>query len=270
MTPLRFAKMSGAGNDFVVLDSEAARMLPPDPSAWVRGVCRRGMSVGADGVLIVTPSGPGRVRVDFFNPDGSAAFCGNGTRCAARFASVRGWCGDRAVLTTAVGEVPAEIRDSRVRLTLPPPRDMGMRTLSAHGERFEGRLVDSGVPHFVVLVEDVALVPLSVIGPILRADPAWGAAGANVDVISEAQGGVWRVRTWERGVENETLACGTGAVAAALAARLAGAGERVLILPASGVELAVTLPGDPGAPASAVLEGDARFVFEGTLAAEAL
>jgi diaminopimelate epimerase len=109
-----------------------------------------------------------------------------------------------------------------------------------------------------------------VIGPILRADPAWGAAGANVDVISEAQGGVWRVRTWERGVENETLACGTGAVAAALAARLAGAGERVLILPASGVELAVTLPGDPGAPASAVLEGDARFVFEGTLAAEAL
>jgi diaminopimelate epimerase len=262
--PIRFTKMSGAGNDFVVLDGEAASTLAPDPAAWARAVCRRGLSVGADGVLVVRPEADGRVRVDFRNPDGSVAFCGNGTRCAARFASVRGWCGHRALLVTAVGEVPAEIAGGVVRLTLPPPSDRGEHALHACGATWRGRHVDAGVPHFVVEVDDVAAAPLASIGPVLRRDPAWGAAGANVDVVSRGPEGVWRVRTWERGVENETLSCGTGAIAAALAALGPATGGTVRIVPASGVELQVTI-----GPDHAILAGDARFVFEGTLSEEA-
>jgi diaminopimelate epimerase len=197
-------------------------------------------------VLVVRPDGTDRVRVDFLNPDGSVAFCGNGTRCAARYAAARGYCGDRPVLVTSVGEVPAEIRGGRVRLVLPPPKDRGRLSLSACGARHDGRWVDSGVPHFVVEAEDAAKFPLVSVGPVLRADPAWGAAGANVDVVSRDADGSYHVRTWERGVENETLACGTGAIAAALSARLAGAPETVRIVPASGaitVERGKALPG---------------------------
>jgi diaminopimelate epimerase len=261
--------MSGAGNDFIVLDAEAAGAIGSALPEWARAACRRGLSVGADGVLVVRPDGTDRVRVDFLNPDGSAAFCGNGTRCAARYASERGYCGDRAVLVTSVGEVPAEMVGGRVRLVLPPPKDKGRLRLSACGVSYDGRWIDSGVPHFVVEVEDVAKAPLASIGPVLRADPTWGAAGANVNVVSRAADGSHHVRTWERGVENETLACGTGAIAAALSARLAGASETVRIVPASGVELEVTLPGDPRSPSRAELYGDARFVFEGTLSEEA-
>jgi len=267
--PVRFTKMSGAGNDFVVLDPEAAATIGASLPAWARAACRRGLSVGSDGVLVVSPEAKDRVRVDFLNPDGSVAFCGNGTRCAMRYAFVRGWCGERAVLATPVGDVPAEIRGEVVRLVLPAPVDRGSLSLSACGARFAGRWVDSGVPHFVVEVEDVANAPLASIGPVLRADAAWGPGGANVDLVSRTGDGSYHVRTWERGVENETLACGTGAIAAALAARLAGASETVRIVPASGIPLTVTLPGDPGAPSRAELSGDARFVFEGTLSEEA-
>lgn len=268
MTPVRFTKMSGAGNDFVVLDEEGARGIGEDPSAWARRVCRRGWSVGADGVLIVRPEGPGRVRADFWNPDGSEAFCGNGTRCAARFAFARGYGGETMTLATVAGDVAAVVEEASVTLTLPAPRDRGWAVAEAAGTRWRGRLVEAGVPHFVVEVDDVSAAPLATIGPILRKHPMWGAPGANVNVIARTAEGIYRVRTWERGVENETLACGTGAIATGLAARLSGEGERVRVLPASGIELVVTIPGDPTRPSHALLSGDARFVFEGTLLPE--
>jgi len=231
-------------------------------------VCRRGLSVGADGVLVVAPSGEGRVRVRFLNPDGGEAFCGNGSRCAARFACLRGWAGSGPfLLDTLVGEVEARVEGSTVRLVLPPPTDLGVAVLEIEGESIEGRSIDSGVPHFVVSVEDVSSAPLERWGPIVRSHRRFGAEGTNVDVVSVSEDSA-RVRTWERGVEGETLSCGTGAVAAAHAARIAGAGERVRVVPASGVALTVSLPGPPHAPRSAVLEGDARVVFEGTLTPE--
>lgn len=218
--------------------------------------------------MVVAPSGERRVRVRFLNPDGGEAFCGNGSRCAARFAVLRGWAGSGAfLLETRVGEVEATVEGPAVRLVLPPPRDLGVAVLEIEGARIEGRSIDSGVPHFVVRVEDVSSAPLERWGPILRGHRRFGAEGTNVDVVSVGEGSV-RVRTWERGVEGETLSCGTGAVAAAHAARIAGTGERVRVMPASGVALTVTLPGPPHAPHSAVLEGDARMVFEGTLAPE--
>jgi diaminopimelate epimerase len=264
---VKIVKLSGAGNDFVALGPDQARLLGGDLADWVRRVCRRGLSVGADGLLVVTPSGAGRVRVRFFNPDGGEAFCGNGSRCAARFAQMRGWVAtsDSFVLETAVGEIEARVLGRAVRLVLPPPRDSGAVAITVDGADLTGHFIDAGVPLFVVQVEDVEAAPLALWGPLARRHPQFGPAGTNVDVIS-IHGQHIRVRTWERGVEGETLSCGTGAVAAAHAARmLAGLEECVRVTPASGVDLTVTLSGRPERPEAALLEGDARVIFEGTV-----
>lgn len=271
---VRFVKMSGAGNDFLVLDAEQAGRLPGGLADWARRVCRRGLSVGADGVLVVTRLGEDRIGVRFLNPDGSDAFCGNGSRCAARFAWKRGLTGPAMLLETAAGEVRAEVRSDTVRLVLPAPRDLGELALDLVHERVSGRRIDAGSPHFVIFVEDPALAPLDRWGPLIRSHAAVGRVGVNVDVAgwdrSSRRGlPVLALRTWERGVEGETLACGSGAVAAAFAARLGGAGEHVVVVPASGVALEVELPGAAQAPQAAVLVGDARFVFEGELGDEA-
>jgi len=267
---VRFTKMSGAGNDFVVLEGRAWAALSGDRAAWVRAVCRRGLSVGADGVLVVSAEGAGRVRVVFLNPDGGEAFCGNGSRCAARYAATRNVASaTEMVLVTSVGEVRAVVDGGVVTLTLPPPADLGAIVLEQDAATFSGRWVDAGVPHVVLPVRGLAAYPLERIAPSLRRHPALGLSGANVNLVENDARGRVHVRTWERGVENETLACGTGAVAVALAARLTGADETVVVVPRSGSMLTVTLPGDPGHPDCALLSGDARFVFEGSLDPEA-
>jgi diaminopimelate epimerase len=261
-------KMSGAGNDFVVLDAAAAATVGPELAAWVRRVCRRGVSVGADGVVVVERAGEGRLVVRFLNPDGSEAFCGNGSRCAARFAALRGMAGSRMRLDTAAGEVEAELRGTHVRLTLPPPTDLGALVIDDVGERVEGRHVVAGAPHFVTFVADPARWPLERMGPLLRRHPRFGPAGTNVDVVRHAADRTLHVRTWERGVERETLSCGSGAVAAALAAGLAGADLPLTVVPASGIPLEVDVAGSAQAPRAVLLTGDARVVFEGRLFSE--
>ncbi len=267
---LSIVKMSGAGNDFVVLAGDGWRDVGTDLAAWARRVCRRGLSVGADGVLVVAPLGGDRVQVDFLNPDGSPAFCGNGTRCAARFAHLRGWVPASMVLVTALGEIPARVEGPRVRLVLPPPVDRGPAPVEVEGKRLEGRRIVAGVPHFVLDDEGERGLPFETYAPLLRRHPAFGAEGTNVDHVRWAPDGGVRIRTWERGVEGETLCCGTGAVAAALAARLRGSGETVIVVPRSEVPLRVELPGPPASPEHAILEGDARVVFEGEVTEEAV
>jgi len=262
-------KMSGAGNDFLVLGPEAVARIPDDPAVWARRVCRRRLSVGADGVLLVEPTGANRVRVRFYNPDGSPAFCGNGSRCAARFASLSGLTGERLILETSIGEVRAEVGDSQVRLVLPAPRDSGEVAIELAAESVVGRAVDAGVPHFVVFVDGVADAPLERWGPALRRHERFGPAGTNVDLVALAPDGHLDLRTWERGVEGETLACGSGAVAAAVAARVRGGPPRNRIVPASGIPLEVELPGRAETPDAAILTGDARLIFEARLAPDA-
>jgi diaminopimelate epimerase len=229
------------------------------------------VSVGADGVLVVSPDGPGRVRVVFFNPDGGEAFCGNGSRCAARYAATRGMAPAAAmILATSVGEIPAVVEGGIVRLTLPAPKDLGAIVLEKDAETFRGRWVIAGVPHIVIPVTGLSSYPLERIGPSLRRHPELGPPGANVNLVESDERGRIHVRTWERGVENETLSCGTGAVAVAFAARLVGASETVVVVPRSGLILTVMFDGEPVRPAFARLQGDARFVFEGSLDPEAI
>jgi diaminopimelate epimerase len=262
---IRVAKMSGAGNDFLVLGPDAGFHLPADLATWTRRVCRRGLSVGADGVLLVEPRGRDRVGVRFLNPDGSEAFCGNGSRCAARFAHLRGMARAEMVLETCAGDVPARVRSEVVHLDLPPPDDRGPLRVELEAEELVGRWIVAGAPHFLVLVDEGATAPLERWGPAVRRHPLFAPQGVNVDVVQAGAGAPVRLRTWEKGVERETLACGSGAVAAAALARIEGAGARVEIWPASGVPLLVEF----GEDGRVGLSGDARLIFDGRLDAEA-
>jgi len=269
--PIQVTKMSGAGNDFIVLDAGEATRLGEHLEGWTRAVCRRGLSIGSDGVLVVGPGPGGHVRVSFLNPDGSPAFCGNGSRCAARYALRRGWAAEAMTLETVAGPLPARVDGERVHLTLPPPRDNGELALDAGGRTLEGRAVDSGVPHFVVFVPAVETAPLKQWGPELCHHPRHGERGANVDLVAEAGPGRLALRTWERGVEGETLACGSGAVAAAFAAgiRAGDVTRNWEVVPASGVLLEVSFEGPVERPDATLLVGDARFVFEAEVDPEA-
>jgi diaminopimelate epimerase len=266
-----FTKMSGAGNDFIVLDSGTWDTIAEDKSAWVRGACRRGLSIGADGVLVIGPADGGRVRVAFFNPDGGEAFCGNGSRCAARYAAEKGMAASWTMtLATAAGDVPAVWDGDSVTLTLPPPVDRGDVALPSGTGTVPARWIVAGVPHLVISVEGIDAYPLARVAPAWRRLDALGPGGANVSIVEPDARGRVHIRTFERGVEGETLACGSGAVAAAFAARLGGASDPVTVVPASGIALRVDLPGDPRRPGLARLSGDARIVFEGTLTPDAI
>jgi len=257
-------KMSGAGNDFLVLGPGQAEHIGGNLEEWVRRVCRHGVSVGADGVLVVTPRATNRLHVRFYNPDGSQAFCGNGMRCAARFARLHGLADDSMILETAAGEVPAQVLGEVVRLRLAAPRDVGRLSLDIGEELIEGRWIVAGSPHFVTFVDAPERAPLERWGPAVRGHPRFGREGVNFNVARHPHGRRMAVRTWERGVERETLACGSGAVAAAFAARLDGHADRITVVPASGIPLEVGF----GESGTVELTGDARVVFEGRLGRE--
>ena len=169
-------------------------------------------------------------------------------------------------LETLACPVPATVSHDRVHLELAGPEDRGPVSLEVESETLNGRWIVAGVPHFVVEVASVADAPLERWGPAARRHPRFGAAGVNLDLVERLDGDRLAIRTWERGVEGETLACGSGAVAVAFAERRARDAKRVEILPASGFVLDVAFPG----PSVVLLSGDARLVFEGTIHPEAL
>jgi diaminopimelate epimerase len=221
---LPFYKMTGSGNDFVMVDLRLSR-----PEEWtpeeMAAVCHRRTGVGADGVVFVGPgSRPGVVRMIYHNSDGShAAMCGNAALCSTRLAARLELAPpDGMTLETDAGVYRARCLEdpSRAELNLPPveaPAAVSGLKLCA-GEQ-QAALGVVGVPHLVVLVDDVEGVDLDQRGRALRFDPALGPAGANINFVSPGKGArePWLMRTYERGVEGETLACGTGAVASALA-----------------------------------------------------
>ncbi len=252
-----FWKLSGAGNDFVLL----AR-LPRGHSgpALARRLCDRRFGVGADGLLHVARRA-GRVRLDYWNADGSAAFCGNGTRCGALWAASRGLVAGRAFsLDTIRGPLGVRLTGrGRAEVDMPPPSRLrlGLR-LRAAGRTWTAHFVDTGTPHAVVFVADIEKVDVRNMGRTLRFHKAFGPSGANVDFV-ELRGGRLLLRTYERGVEDETLACGTGVVAAAAVARARRkAGDRVNVRVRGGDSLRATFRG-----ASVRLEGPGAVVFTG-------
>ncbi|HEX9780387.1 MAG TPA: diaminopimelate epimerase [bacterium] len=282
MTMLRFVKMVGTGNDFVVLEAPRAsrrRGRAPSPRwrALARRMCDRHRGIGADGLLVIGPSRRATARMSIFNADGSEAeMCGNGARCVARLVHRRlSRRGEPVTLETRGGLLEAAVEGDRVRMRMPEPRGLrlGLR-LRALGRTFRADFVNTGVPHLVIEVPALERADVAQLGRALRRHPAFSPAGTNVNFIEPAspRSTHFRIRTYERGVEAETLACGTGVTAAAVmrAVRLSGGRGGPMRLRArtrSGEQLVVTVDmgPSPGSPAvrAAVLEGPARIVFRG-------
>lgn len=243
---LEFTKMHGWGNDFVVTEGPVEFS-----SEQIRALCDRRLGVGADGVLVVTPGSP--VRMDYWNADGTRAeMCGNGFRCVARFASDRGMVsGDTFSIATAVGVRSVVLDGDNIDVELGPVKVTGHTEIE--GERYH--LIDVGNPHAVVEVVDVAATDVGVVGPRVERDERFE-NGTNVEFVRFENGGV-DMRVWERGV-GETLACGSGMVAAAFVATKAARME---------TPIKVRVPGGEGTvdfrDGSGWLRGPVEYVFEG-------
>jgi diaminopimelate epimerase len=277
-----FLKMHGAANDFVVIDHRRAFLAEP-LGALVARLCDRRRGVGADGVLLLESDTELDFAMRYFNADGAAAeFCGNGARCLARLALDRGLGRGGVVrFRTAVGPMEArqvggapgghdgqaiELHFGRVESASEP------LVVVAAGREFTGRWVRAGVPHFVVGVPRVEAVPLAEWGAALRHHPRFAPAGTNVDFVTRLEAQRCAMRTFERGVEGETLACGSGAIASAMWAAAEGEPSPVRVLTAGGDELVVAFasagvtgePREPGSGGRDVhLTGPAQVSFAG-------
>jgi diaminopimelate epimerase len=269
-----FTKMSGGGNDFVVLAQELA---PPeaDLAEWVRRVCRRGLSAGADGVLVLGASSTADMRLVHYNADGGrSSLCGNGTRCAARWTRRQRGPVDRVTLETDCGPVEAHFpSDEQVSILLPfachAPQ---LRRVALQGAvAVEGYFVEVGIPHFVAPVESFEGVDVHETGGAIRRHAMFAPQGTNVSFMVHRDDGSLEVRTFERGVEAETLACGTACVAAAILAVERGWSQGPVVCHTrSGLDLRVELEAAEEGYHGLRLQGDARFIYEGRLASEAL
>jgi diaminopimelate epimerase len=214
--------MHGAGNDFILVD-DRARTFPAD-AAFIARLCDRRRGIGAEGLILIQPSASADFRMRFHNPDGHEVdLCGNGARCVARLAHEIGAAPADLRIETAAGPVRAEVQLPLVRLHLPPPRDWRMDLhLLWNNRDLPLHFVNSGVPHAVMLVEDLAAVDVPALGAHIRRHPLFAPGGTNADFIQITGPDALAIRTYERGVEGETLACGTGIAAAALVAEKLG------------------------------------------------
>ncbi len=274
MRDLNFSKMSGAGNDFVVADARTGvgeALLRGDLPAFVRAVCHRQFGIGADGVLLVQLPDPGSAddfRMRYFNADGSEAeMCGNGARCISRFA-LRAGLGahGRVRFATLAGGYSGRLNGDVVRVNMQPPTELRDPVVARVGEaEFAGVALNTGVPHYVVWRDAVDEDDVVTWGRALRFAPQFAPAGSNINFV-QRQGERLRVRTYERGVEDETLACGTGLTASALAAaRRWDLPSPIVLRARSGLDLRVYFTREGDDFRDVQLEGEARFVFDGRL-----
>jgi diaminopimelate epimerase len=271
--PLPFSKMAGGGNDFVIIDNRSGRI--GDASEMTRRICTPHLSVGADGLILIENTPRATFAMRYLNADGSPAdFCANGTRCAARFAFVNVIAPKRMTIDTGAGIIGAEVSDGgHVTLSLPPPHSFQAdRPLRVGGTEIRGSSIMVGVPHYVVFLRDELwsqdIVPL---GRALRAHPDLQPAGANINFVIVREPNAIEVRTYERGVEAETLSCGSGVVASAVTSALFGKTKSpVKVLTRSGITLEVSFALDDGVLRDVQLRGDARIVYRATMTSETL
>jgi diaminopimelate epimerase len=220
MDEIEFWKMSGSGNDFILIDNRHGAVGDDMKGRLVQRACRRRESVGADGVIFVLNSDRFDFRWQYFNADGGEVeMCGNGARCVSRFAFLKGIAGAAMTFETLAGPVSSKVDGRKVRVEMPRPSGLLMNLDLEHQSEWKTLdFVNTGVPHVVVGVEDLAGHPVREQGRAIRYHARFSPEGTNADFMKVLDTGELEVRTYERGVEDETLACGTGAIACALVA----------------------------------------------------
>lgn len=270
---IEFYKIQGSGNDFILIDNRENVLREVGKiEAFVKTVCAPHVSVGADGLIVIEASDRAHFRWRFFNADGSEAeMCGNGARCVARFAYMNGLAAARMRFETLAGIIDASVADTQVTIRMPAPHTLQLDLeIETAGRRMTGHSVNTGVPHLVVFVDDLETVDVDGQGRELRCHPRFAPAGTNVNFV-DPSGDALAIRTYERGVEAETMACGTGATAAAVVAVAKGlASSPVRLRTRGGVELGVQFSGDGASAEHVLLRGPAHLVYRGELTAEAL
>ncbi len=270
MNKLPFMKLSGAGNDFVIInnlneiiDSKDAKFMD-----FVSKVCQRRMSVGADGVLLVEQSEDVDFRMRYFNADGGEVeTCGNGARCISKFAFLHGIVSEKMRFLTNAGIYEAEIVGDNVKVGMSDPTDIRINVpLHLEDGVHKVGFANSGVPHVVFFVDDLEATDVFDIGQQTRYHNDFKPAGTNANFISIHSQELIAIRTYERGVENETLACGTGSIASAIvSATLGKVKSPVSVKTASGIVLRIHFDLDNDVAKNVYLEGDARVIFTGEL-----
>jgi diaminopimelate epimerase len=271
MREIKFIKFCASGNDFIAIDNR--RHIVPAPEAeFVKSICRRKFSIGADGVLLLDKINS-KFRMRIFNPDGSEPeMCGNGARAFAAFIYELGIASKNINFRTKAGEIRAGVSGRRVKIQMTSPEEIKLNiSLKIKGRAYTGHFINTGVPHFVTMVKAIEKFPVKETGREIRFHKRFMPRGTNVDFISIRDDKIF-LRTYERGVEDETLACGTGATASAIISNLLGrAGKIPVKLMARGGELKVYFKKGKqvskgiGKFRDVYLEGDVRLIYKGKL-----
>ena len=266
---LDFVKMSGAGNDFILADNRSGNISLTREQ--VARLCHRQFGIGADGLMLLVPAKSPQAdwAWQFYNSDGSdAEMCGNGARCFARYLQrVTGWQKPEVVFETLAGNIRAEFHGERVTIQLTAPHSLRLneKVPTTAGE-LQVSSLNTGVPHAVVFVDDADRAMVQALGSELRWHAHFKPRGTNVNFAQVKGPNFIRVRTYERGVEGETLACGTGVSASAMiAASIHGFSSPVRVQVQGGDELEVSFVQNDGAFQDVRLNGPATFVFEGRI-----
>jgi diaminopimelate epimerase len=266
---LTFSKISAAGNDFIMIDNRKKGVLPKDYSAIAKKMCHRKYGIGADGMIFVEESKPCDFAMKYFNSDGScASMCGNGGRAIARFAYDIGAANKTMFFQTDAGIVYGEILEKdKVKLKLYDPKDLERNIkLTINGKTFNMDSINTGVPHAVIFVDDIEKIDIVEYGRAIRMHKHFAPNGTNVDFVGKKKDMIL-VRTYERGVEDETLACGTGIIASAIIAALKDISvPPVKVQARSGDELIVSFKREGERIFNVTLEGPAVITFKGVFA----
>jgi diaminopimelate epimerase len=267
-----FMKMSGSGNDFILIDHRKPVMDEEHMKEFAGKVCQRRISVGADGLILIEQSEKADFKWRFFNADGSEAeMCGNGGRCAARFAWLKGIAGPSLTFETLAGILSAQVNGKRVKLELTKPYGLKLdETIQIEGQELKISSINTGVPHAVLFWDDFEGLEIIRLGRAIRYHPHFAPSGANANFIRLENESLLSIRTYERGVEDETLACGTGTVASALIAAFKGLVKSPVSIKTHGGEiLTVYFEIEDREVKRVFFEGDVRIIYEGEMWEEA-
>jgi diaminopimelate epimerase len=252
---ISFLKYQGTGNDFVMIDNLSGK-IELDVQQIV-AICDRKFGVGSDGIILIEKSDDADFRMNFYNPDGSQSFCGNGSRCAVRFAQRLGISGESGKFIAIDGLHYFESDEIQVRIK--------MKDVNDSEEVADGRIINTGSPHYLVFSKEIEKLELVHEARKIRYSPRFSREGINVNFVKEGDGEIW-IRTYERGVEDETLSCGTGVTAAAIAYAMRKPVDSPVKVHAQGGDLEVRFEeGASGEYGNIWLCGPVKFVFEGKI-----
>jgi len=273
MKKINFYKMSGSGNDFIIIDNRDHVVEEKNLSNFISSVCRRKMSVGADGLILIENADNVDFKWRFFNSDGSRAeMCGNGARCAARFAYLNKIAGPNMSFETDAGIISAQVKNGLVKVKMTDSQDLKVDlTVDTADGPVTVSSINTGVPHVVMPVDNIDDVDVVKLGRKIRYHKNFSPAGTNVNFYCPVEKDKISIRTYERGVEDETLACGTGAVACALVyANKTNIKSPIAVRPRSGGWLLIYFKEEKGGFENIYLQGDARIIYRAEMSEDAI